>query len=912
MSETLCLVDGHSQINRAYWSPMQDLTAPDGEPVKATYLFTQMMIKLIQHRKPDYIAVALDPPGGPKRRKALYPEYKADRDMMPEDLVPQIKRIRQLLDTAGIPTLLCDGEEADDIIATVVERLKDRPIHISIISRDKDLYQLLTERVSLCDPQKDVVIDPGWLAANKGFTPAESAAIQTLAGDNVDNIPGVPGVGIKKATALIKKYGSAEAVLENADALTPKLRENIIAFRSELAVTKQLVTLKRDCPVSMDLEAWRTDRLNLQGLAPAFKALNFTRLIPMVSPPGASKAAAPTQPDLDTLLAETAEEKLDSADAYAFQTVLTPEALNGLAASLRQAGRFAVDTETTSLNIHEADLVGISFAWNGGEGCYVPMRSNRGPTVSHDLVQDVLGPILADPALAKIGQNIKYDMQILRRAGLPLQGVHFDTMVASYLLDALRQSHGMDALARDFLRYRTIPLSDIMGKGKDAIAMTDADPERLAVYAGEDALVTWRLWEKMAPALVEAGLNSLFEEIEMPLVSVLAEMEWQGVKLDTQLLASISEEFGRKLSDLESRIWESAGREFKISSPKQLAAILFDELGLPVIKKTKTSRSTNAEVLRTLDAGHDHPLPGLVLQYRELAKLKNTYIDVLPGMVSAATGCLHPHYHQAVTATGRLSSSDPNIQNIPIRTEEGRRIRQAFVPRESRTILMAADYSQIELRLLAHLSRDPGLCEAFQADEDIHNWVASKIWGLPPTEIPAQLRSQAKAVNFGIIYGQTAFGLSQALGIPRGEAARFIQEYKAKFVKINDFVADTIEATRRTGAVKTMLGRQRRIPDILSRNRMKKQQAERFAVNTLIQGSAADLIKAAMVQIHRMIQAETLPARLIIQVHDELVFEVPEDRAAQCETMVRDAMENAMPLSVPLKVDVATGKSWPK
>jgi DNA polymerase-1 len=519
-----------------------------------------------------------------------------------------------------------------------------------------------------------------------------------------------------------------------------------------------------------------------------------------------------------------------------------------------------------------------------------------------------MGPLLADPALAKCGQNLKYDTQTLRGAGLELAGVVFDTMVASYLLEAERRSHGLDALALDMLNHACIPFTEIIGSGAAQIPITEADPVRLATYGAEDANVTFRLWQAMAPRIEAEGLGSLFRDVEMPLVRVLADMEWEGVKVDTQLLATISGELGVGLESLRGKITAAAGVEFNVDSPKQLGEVLFDRLGLPVVRRTKSSRSTDAEVLATL--APSHPLPKLVLDYRELAKLKNTYVDVLPGLVSPVSGRVHPSYHQAVAATGRLSSSDPNIQNIPIRTKEGKRIRGAFVAERPGDVLISADYSQIELRVLAHFSGDPVMRAAFEAGEDIHRWVASEIWGLPRDEIPAELRTRAKAVNFGIIYGQTAFGLARTLGIPRPEAAAFIGAYKEKFKGIAGFVERALEEARAHGEVRTILGRRRKLADIDSRNRMTREQAERLAVNTIIQGSAADLIKVAMLRLHRRIRDERLPARLLIQVHDELVFEASGDDAKDLSALIAAEMTSAIPLTVPLKVDIGSGTSW--
>ncbi len=897
------LVDGHSQIMRAYWARMPDLITRSGEPTKATFLFMQLVLQHVDADDPVYFAVAMDTKEGATRRIALDPDYKAGRERMPEDLVPQINRIKSILDTARIPVLICPGEEADDVIATVVEKTKSLDLELFILSSDKDLYQLLSQRVKLYDPRTGAAIGPEELKEKNNVTPGQMVEIQTLAGDKVDNIPGIPGVGLKKAAVLVNKYGSAQNVLDHAEELSPKLSEKVKAFAEQLPVTRQLVTLRNDCPVDFDLEACWSERFALRDLGPVFKELQFTRLLPRIIPEAQDLSAA--------FSAETAEKQ--NAAAFRFETIATEEELRSLAGELRSAGVFALDTEASSLQPRSAALAGISFCWHEEGAVYIPVRSNKGETLPLSLVQEVLGGILADPSVEKVGQNLKYDLQVLRGNGFTLDGIRFDTMIASSLLQPRRQSHGLDALARELLHYTPIPITDLIGKGAKQISVLDADLERLSIYAAEDAHMTWRIWRIFKEQLAEENLEHLFYTIEIPLLSVLAEMEWSGIAVDIPFMKQLSSEFQEKLETLEARIHKEAGRSFNVNSPKQLAEILFDEQGLPVVRKTKTSRSTDAEVLKTLSVSQDNPLPSLMLSYRELSKLKNTYVDVLPDMVDRETGRLHPSYHQVVTATGRLSSSDPNIQNIPVRTEDGRRIRQAFIAgRPDAELLLGADYSQIELRMLAHLSGDAGLTQAFNEDRDIHSQVAAEIWGFPPTEVPREMRTRAKAVNFGIIYGQTAFGLSRTLGIPRGEAQDFIRRYNEKFPAIEEFVRRIIAEAENNGYAQTLSGRKRPIPEITSRNRTRKQQAERLAVNTTIQGSAADLIKLAMLSLHARIEKGELPARMLVQVHDELIFEIPKAEKEHCTEVISKEMEEAYPLSVPLKVDVACGTSWPK
>ena len=896
--KTFYLIDGHAQIFRAYYAPLGQLTSPTGEPTKAVFIFTQMILSILGDRKPDYLAVALDVSDETTERKRIFPEYKANRDESPEDLSQQVARIIQILEALEIPVYQLEGYEADDMIATVARLLEDHEVELHIVSRDKDLHQLLSDKVKLWDPMTDRVLDARSLEEEKGYTPAEAVEIQTLSGDSTDNIPGIQGVGPKKALALIKKYGTAANVLEHADEQTPKLRENLLAGREVLEMSRQLVTLDRQVDFAFDLDECRARTPRVEHVRPIFEELGFRRLIEQIanaagedaSPPAATPALAASPAD--------------------YHVVDTEKKLRDFVAKLRRERRFAIDTETTGLHAVDCDLVGLSFSWKAGEAWYLPLRSNRGDTLDVDKTLETLRPLLEDEEVEKCGQNIKYDIVVLRSAGIRLRGVSFDSMVASYLVYPERRNHGMDSLARDLLSHETIPITEVIGKGRQQISMLDADPEILSGYAAEDADVTWRLHEALSAKLESSHVRRLFEEVEMPLVSVLADMEYQGVAIDCERLAVIRATLQERISGLTGRIHEAAGREFTIDSPKQLAGILFDEEGLRVVKRTKTSRSTDASVLQTLAAETAHPLPQLVLEYRELTKLLGTYVEPLPGLVSKRTGRIHASFHQTVTATGRLSSSDPNLQNIPVRTDQGREIRRAFVPGDEAHVLITADYSQIELRILAHLSGDPALLDAFRSDQDIHAYVASQIYGTSPDDVTAEQRRRAKAVNFGIIYGQGPFGLARSLGIPRGEASEFIRKYKERYRGIVDFMNRCVESAQRDGHVTTMLQRRRPIPEINSRNRAVRAQGERLAINTVVQGSAADMIKVAMVNLHRRIDDEKLYLKLLIQVHDELVFEARRDEAASHAEVIRREMEDALPLEIPVKVDVAWGANW--
>jgi DNA polymerase-1 len=969
MSKTCYLIDGHAQIYRAFYAPFRDLNAPNGEPTRATYVFCQMLLNLLKNRRPDYLAMVMDVSDETVFRRDLDPEYKAHRDPPPEALDVQANRIVQIINALGIPLLRIPTFEADDLLATIATQHASADLDIYLVSRDKDLEQLIGPHVHLYDATKDEVIDAARLEETKGYKPEQAVDIQTLTGDATDNVKGVPGIGPKTALKLINKFGNAQAVVENADQLTPKQRENVEAFASRLDLTRQLVTLRRDVPLEFDLEACRTDDLKIADALPIFIGLNFNRLTDAFvefgnldddaretargqaaaavaaiaapstggSPAGttSSEAAGNGSSDATTQPAPAGQASDQSADATGatlpsaeelakltaawsvaphepgtYTLVNTAAALEQLAKDLKQQTAFAFDTETTGRNPVAAELVGLSFSWEAGRGYYVPVRSTLGKALPQSEVLAALGPILEDNRIGKVGQNLKYDIIVLRQVGIRVAGITFDTMLAHFLLDPLARSHGMDAMAQELLDYQTIPISTLIGKGKQQITIDQAPLEDVCTYAAEDADITWRLKEVLAPRLEASPFLTLFTETELPLVDVLAEMEHNGIALNVSRLHSLSNEMGDRLLDLIGKIHRAAGEEFNVDSPKQLAAILFDKLGLPVGRKTKTGRSTDADTLETLVRQTEHDLPRLVLEYRALAKLKNTYLDTLPLMMCAKTGRIHASFHQTVAVTGRLSSSDPNLQNIPIRTEAGRQIRTAFVAQAADHVLLAADYSQIELRVLAHFSQDEALLTAFREGQDIHRSVAAEVNGISMEEVTSEQRSAAKAVNFGLIYGQTAFGLAQALDIPVSEAKQFIDTYFERYPSIRRFNEECIAKARRLGYAETMLGRRRPIPELNSRNQQQVGFGRRIAVNTVIQGTAADLVKRAMIDIHHAIQAGTIPARLLIQVHDELVFEIARDDVDRVSEEVRTRMAGAIPLDVPIVVDIASGPSW--
>ncbi|MFP4053958.1 MAG: DNA polymerase I [Phycisphaerae bacterium] len=911
MSEKLFLIDGHSQIYRAYFAPFRDLTSPIGEPTRATYVFCSMLLKLIVEKRPKYLAMAIDGPATKLHRRKLYPEYKVTRKPMPDDLPPQVERIIQIVKAMGIPVLEAEGYEADDVLATAASRFGTEEMDVVMVSRDKDLDQLVNENVVLYDPMKDEVLDAATIQDRKGYTPEQAVEIQTLTGDSTDNIPGIPGVGPKKALSLIQKYGSAEAVVEHADELTPKLKQNVKEFTGQLPVTRELVTLQKDVPLELELEDLRFRREDLSPAREIFRELGLNRLLDQLDkldvPTGEGNADIPPLEDASTTGGTVAQ--TTTADDFEYETIDTPEKLAGLVDRLRSVRRLAVDTETTSQRPMWAKLVGISLAWEPGKAVYVPVRGPLGArTLDEDDVRAALGPILADPEVEKIGQHIKYDLIVLQRAGFEVRGKLFDTMIAAHVLDSSRLTYKLDALAMEYLGHHCIPIEEVIGRGKKQTTMDAVPVEIVSPYAAEDADVTLRLADVLAGKLrTEKGLTELMDNLEIPLLPVLRDMEMRGIRLDPQRLKAMEVELDKQADGLRERILEMAEVQFNVDSPKQLGEVLFVKIGLPVIKKTKTGPSTDSGVLEELAA--QHCLPALVLDYRKLTKLLSTYLRALAECIHPQTGRVHTCLHQTGTATGRLSSSDPNLQNIPVRTEEGRKVRSAFVAAEG-CRLLSADYSQVELRVLAHLCEDETLMAAFRADQDIHATVAAEVFGVPLEEVTPDQRARAKTVNFGIVYGQTAFGLARTLRISRGEAGEFIEKYRARFPKIDAFLQACIEQAKTNGYVVTLFGRRRKITDIDARNPQRRAAAERLAINSVVQGSAADLIKQAMINLDDRIRREQRPGRMLLQIHDELLFEIPSGEVEAEKTMIVEEMAGAIELSVPLKVDVGVGDDW--
>jgi DNA polymerase-1 len=882
--QRLFLIDGSSYIYRAYYA-IRHLSNSRGMATNAILGFTNMLIKVIREMQPDRLAVIFDSKG-PTFRKEIYPEYKANRTAMPDDLVPQIPYIKSLVKAFNMPGIELAGYEADDIIATLARKFAAEGMEITVVTGDKDLMQIVTEHVLLLDTMKDKTYGPA--EVNERFGGADKVVeVQALAGDSSDNIPGVPGIGEKTAKALIDEFGDVETLLANLEKVKGKRRENLEEFAGQARLSKKLVTLVDDLPLDLDEHDFTLTEPNRDALTEIFKECEFHKLLQEYS--AAERASA-------------------SADDY--QTVLNEKGLQELITVLERSQRFAFDTETTGLDPLRADMVGLSFSVKAGRAWYVPVGHRYlgvPEQLPLDTVLNTIRPLLVSPRHLKIGQNLKYDILVLARAGVEVSGPLYDTMLASYLANPAAKSHGMDNLAAELLDYRTISFSEVAGSGKNKTSFDEVEVEKAAIYAAEDADITLRLYEKLQPMVAEQQQEELFKDVEMPLLRVLVDMERTGIRIDPGFLGGLSAEMEKKLDALGKQIHALAGCSFNIGSPKQLGDVLFGRLGLAKGKRTKTGWSTDVEVLNNL--AEEHEIAAKILDYRSLSKLKGTYTDALPKLIHPETGRIHTSFNQAVTATGRLSSSDPNLQNIPIRTEEGRRIREGFIPSEG-CLLLSADYSQVELRILAHMADEQALKEAFSRGEDIHRRTASEVLGLFPDMVTDEQRRQAKAINFGVIYGMSAFGLARQLGIARREAQKFIDTYFERYPAIRTFMDRCIAEARDKQYVTTLLGRRCAIPEINSKNAAIRGYAERNAINYPVQGSAADIIKLAMVHIARRLAAEGLGTRMLLQVHDELVFDVPEDELEQTSALVREEMEGAVDLSVPLLVEIGSGRNW--
>ena len=897
------LIDGSGYMFRAYYAMMrQRLSNSKGVPTGATLAFARMLLNVIRDRSPEYVAVAFDRPE-PTFRHDLYPAYKANRDAAPEDLVEQIPYMHRVIEVLRVPLLVQAGAEADDIIGTLAAHAEAEGYEVVLVTADKDFAQLVSENVRIWDPMKDEEMGPAEIEAKWGVPPEKFVEVQALMGDSTDNIPGVPGIGEKTAVALIQQFGGLDEVLASTDQIKrPKQRQNIEENAELAKLSRELCTIKRDLVLEGDLESCRLGDADIEAGRKLFvEELEFKNVIEQL--PGYSESGA----------AEDAPEEVASpaeAEERDYHVIRTLDELKSMITELEGAGRFAFDLETTSLDPMKARIVGFSFSARAGRAFYVPVGHETMDSGPQLLLEDVLAevsPLLESTEFEKIGQNIKYDIAVLKEACREVRGPLFDTMLASYLLLSSRRSHGMDHLAQEYFGVTTIKYADLCGKGAKQIPFSHVPVDAAAPYACQDADITYRLAEEMAPQLKNDGLMNLFEEMEVPLLRVLLDMERAGIRLDREFLQNMGKELELRLDQMRGYIHELAGEEFNINSTQQLRVILFEKLNLPVFRKTKTGPSTDIDTLARL--APQHPLPQEILSFRQLSKLKSTYVDTLPELVNPQTGRIHARFNQTVAATGRLSGSDPNLQNIPIRTDLGREIRRAFLP-EDGWKLLSADYSQIELRVLAHFTNDPALVDAFGKGEDIHATTASAVYGVALDAVNSEMRRVAKAVNFGIIYGQGAFGLSQTIGIPQSEARSFIDTYFERFAAVPAFVDATIESGRARGYVSTIMGRRRYLPDLNSRNRNAKNAAERTAVNSVIQGSAADVIKIAMIAIADRLKRENRQARMLVQVHDELLFEIPPGEIEGVAALVEEEMRGAMDLRVPLEVDVSTGGNW--
>ena len=882
------LVDGTAYVYRAFYAIQQDLSTSGGLPTNAVFGFKNMLQKLIRQESPQYLGVAFDE-RGPTFRHEKDPTYKANRPPMPDDMEVQIPYIHRLVEAFNIPTIRLQGYEADDILGTLARRFEAQGCDVVLVTNDKDLCQLVTDHTTILDTMRGQRFGVAEVKDRFGVEPRYVVDYLGLMGDVADNIPGVPGVGEKTARRLLGQFGDLDGLLEQVDAVkAPKLRQSLRDHAEQARRSRSLATINVETPVDTSLSALALADPNDDALAALYAELEFH---------GDLRATRSTQ-----LTVKPADKD--------YRKIIDLADLDAEIAALQQADGFAIDTETTSQNPMIADLVGISLAHQPHAGVYIPLRHSyigAPPQLDAGLVLERLRPLLEDPEVPKCGQNIKYDIIVLQRQGITLRGVVCDTMVAGYLLNPSRRAHNMAALARDYLQYEPISYEDVAGKGAKQVTFDQVDVERATAYSAEDADVTLLLARELQPQLMAAELDRLFTEVEMPLIDVLVALERRGMALDSAYLRQMSLELQGRMEILLHDIHTLAGEEFNVNSPPQLQRILFERLKLPPGKKTKTGYSTDVSVLEQLAV--EHELPQRILDYRHLAKMKSTYVDALPQLVHPESGRLHTSLNQSIAETGRLSSSNPNLQNIPIRSQLGREIRRAFIAAPGHR-LVSVDYSQIELRLLAHLSQDPVLIEAFHDGEDIHTRTAMEVFGVELAAVDGDMRRMAKTVNFGILYGLSPFGLAQRLHISNEAARTYIHNYFARYPRVKQCLDGIIAQAHERGYVTTLLQRRRYLPDIVSTNRNVREAAERTAINMPFQGSAADLIKLAMVRLHRQIASEGWPCHMLLQIHDELLFEIPDDAVSDVVPRITATMEGVWELAVPLTVEVGQGSNW--
>ncbi len=916
--QLVVVIDSHSLIYQVFHA-LPPMTSTGGLPVAAVYGFVGDMLELILRKNPDYLIAAFDK-GSITFRNDLYPEYKANRESMPDELRQQIPLIRQIVDAMGIGIMEQAGFEADDLLATVAAKVQAAGGNCLIVTSDKDCRQLITPHTQLYNLRRDELIDAARLRELWGVRPDQVVDYQSLVGDPTDNVPGIPLIGPKIAQSLLEQYDTLEGVLANADKLTGKKRkQNLMEGRELAMLSRSLVALRADVESPIPWSRSVRSAADLPRVDALLQEFGFRRL--------RSRAAEV----LGGVVSDSNNDELaEPSWTTNYRTITTEQELRDLAKLLAEKSRIAIDTETTSTHARGCDLVGISIAWDVAMAAYIPIRAPLGDgTLDETFVIETLREVLESDEIEKVGHNIKFDAIVLRSAagkavaeeagshavsGVVLGGIRTDTMIADYLINPGQRNHTLDDLSRRRLGHTTTPIKDLIGTGKKQIRMDQVPVDVVAPYACEDVDVPLRIAETAHAELADLGLDELYRTLEMPLVEVLIEMETNGIRVDSAALAEMSGRFEKEIADLQAIVFAAAGHPFNLDSPKQLAGVLFDELGLPVIKKTKTGISTDADVLSQLAVNHH--IAQHLLQYRQATKLKNTYIDALPQLICEKTGRVHTSYRQDVAATGRLSSSEPNLQNIPIRTEQGKAIRGAFMASEPGWVLLGADYSQIELRVLAHYSGDEALLQAYRDDADIHTRVAAEVNGIDEADVTSDLRRIAKTINFGIVYGQSPFGLAKTLSIPKEEARDYIEQYFQRYSGVEQFMMDTLARCRHEGYVSTMLGRRRELQGVRDlaklppEKRRSLTEVERIAINMPIQGTAADLIKLAMLRVHSELKRSPLQARLLLQIHDELLLECPADEVEALTVLMVEAMTSVMQLDVPLKVDVASGSTW--
>ncbi len=888
----LVLIDGSSYLYRAFHA-QTNLQSPTGFPTNAIFIVLNMLRKLVVDEMPDRIAVVFDAKGK-TFRDDLYDQYKANRPPMPDDLRVQVEPLHNIIEAQGFPLLVVEGVEADDVIGTLSQKAAEQGYQVVISTGDKDMAQLVNPKVSLINTMNNQVMDEAGVMDKFAVKPEQIIDYLALMGDSSDNIPGVPKVGPKTAAKWISEYGSLQAVMENAEQISGKVGENLRESLDFLPLSYQLATIKLDCELAVSVDELDRKPQDVERLLQYYKEFGFTRWFDELA--DSADAPSVTSP----------------AEEVSYETVLDQKQFDHWIEKLKSAEVFAIDTETTSIDYMQARLVGISLATETGEACYIPLAhnyANAPAQLDKARVLEQLTPLLTDPSASKIGQNIKYDAHIFRSEGINLQGMSHDTMLQSYVLNSTASRHNMDALAAFYLGLQTVHYEDIAGKGAKQITFDQVEIDKASFYAAEDADITLRLHNHLYEQLrQEPSLLSVYEDIEIPLLPVLLEMEQRGVLIDQGILHKQGESIDQQLQAIEQQIYQLADEQFNLGSPKQIQHILFDKMNLPVIRKTpKGQPSTAEDVLEELAA--EYEIPALIIEHRSLSKLMSTYIDKLPQEINLNTGRVHTSYQQAVASTGRLSSTSPNLQNIPIRTPQGRQIREAFIAPHGFRI-MALDYSQIELRIMAHLSGDQTLCQAFSDGLDVHRSTAAEVFGESLDSVNDDQRRAAKAINFGLIYGMSAFGLAKQLNIGRADAQSYVDTYFERYPGVRQYMDDTREQARERGFVETVFGRRLYLPDIHARNANQRQYAERTAINAPMQGTAADIIKLAMIKVNDWIRSEKPACNLIMQVHDELVFEVAEDQVDSCQAAISGIMTSVADLAVALEVDAGVGFNW--